>query len=574
MPVHNTDIADVFDQIADYLEIGGENPFRIRAYRNAARSVRALAVELRDMVAEEKDLTQLPDIGKELAAKIHEIIETGSAQALQKLQKRFPSALAQMLKIPNLGPKRVRALYQDLKIQTMDQLESAARSGRIQVLPGFGIKTQERILEAIETQREKKKRFKLALVKPYADAIITYLKDVPGVKKVELAGSYRRSFDTVGDLDIVVTAQTDSQVMDRFVSYDEVKKVISKGSTRGSVLLRSGLQVDVRLVEQKSFGAALQYFTGSQAHNIALRRLGQRQGLKINEYGVFRGDRFVAGDTEKAVYRAVGLSYIPPELRENRGEIDAARENRLPSLIESRDLRGDLHIHTSASDGQNSIKEMALAAKQRNFKYLAVTDHSQHLKVARGLDSAALLKQIDEIDYLNSQLKNFTILKGIEVDILEDGQLDLPNTVLEKLDLVIGAVHSNFNLSPENQTARLLRAMDHPHFSILAHPTCRLIDKRKPLNIDIQRIIRKAGERGCFLELNAHPERLDLLDTYCQMAKGEGVLVVINSDAHGINGFDNLIYGVGQARRGWLGKKDILNTRSLSELRALLKKTM
>lgn len=574
MPVHNIDIANVFDEIADFLEIEGENPFRIRAYRNAARTVRGLGAELKDMVADDADLTELPGIGKELAAKIHEILETGTAKALIKLQARIPKTVIEILRLPNLGPKRVRVLYHDLKIENLQQLSEAARKGDIRALDGFGEKTENAILEAIEAQAQKEKRFKVAEAKPYVDSLIGYLKKVPGVSKVVAAGSYRRCLETVGDLDILVTARAGSPVMDHFVEYDEVKNVLSRGATRSSVVLRCGLQVDVRRVEQVSFGAALQYFTGSKSHNIAIRRLGQQRGLKINEYGVFRFEKRVAGKTEASVYRMVDLPYIPPELRENRGEIEAARDKRLPNLIEFSDLKGDLHIHTDYTDGRNSLGEMALAAKKRGYKYFAVTEHSDRLKIAGGLDPPKLLKQMEEVDRLNEALKGITILKGIEVEILEDGRLDLADDVLAKLDLVVGTIHSHFGLSLQKQTERILRAMDHPYFTFLAHPTGRLINEREPYKVDMMQLISKARERGCFLELNANPRRLDLYDTYCQTAKSEGVLVAINSDAHQVNALDDIGFGVGQARRGWLEKGDVLNTRSLTQLRKLLKQTM
>jgi DNA polymerase (family 10) len=574
MPVHNIDIANVFDEIADFLEIEGENPFRIRAYRNAARTVRGLGAELKDMVADNADLTELPGIGKELAAKIHEILETGTAKALLKLQARIPKTVREILRLPNLGPKRVRVLYHDLKIETLQQLWQAARKGHIRALDGFGEKTENAILDAIEAQAQKEKRYKIAEAKPYVDSLIEYLQKLPGVNDVVVAGSYRRCRETVGDLDILVTARKGSPVMDRFVEYDEVKNVRSKGATRSSVVLRCGLQIDVRRVAQASFGAALQYFTGSKSHNIAIRRLGQQRGLKINEYGVFRFEKRMAGKTEASVYRMVDLPYIPPELRENRGEIEAARDKRLPNLIEFSDLKGDLHVHTDYTDGRNSLREMALAAKQRGYKYLAVTEHSDRLKIAGGLDPPKLLKQMEEIDLLNEELGGLTLLKGIEVEILEDGRLDLADNVLAKLDLVVGTIHSHFDLSQQKQTERIFRAMDHPYFTFLAHPSGRLINEREPYEVDMIQIIRKARERGCFLELNANPRRLDLYDTYCQVAKAQGVLVAINSDAHQVNAFDDIGFGVGQARRGWLEKGDVLNTRSLTQLRKLLKQTM
>jgi DNA polymerase (family 10) len=574
MPVHNTDIADIFEEIADFLEIEGENPFRIRAYRNAARTVSGLGEELKDMAAVGEDLTKLQGIGKELAAKIHEILETGTAKALIKLQQRIPKTVVEMLKLPNLGPKRVRILYQDLKIKNLKQLSRAARKGRIRALEGFGEKTEKAIFEAIEARAQKEKRYKIAAVKPTVDSLIEFLKKVSGVIDVVAAGSYRRSRETVGDLDILIAARKSSPVMKRLLEYDAIDKVLSSGATRSSVVLRSGLQVDVRLVAQSSFGAALQYFTGSKDHNIAIRRLGQQRGLKINEYGVFRFEKQIAGRTEASVYRSLDLPYIPPELRENRGEIQAAGDNRLPKLVERKDLKGDLHLHTLATDGRNSIEEMALAAKKHGLKYIAVTEHSDRLKVAGGLDPPQLMQQIDEIERLNDQLKGIRILKGLEVEILEDGTLDLPDAVLARLDLVVGTVHSYFNFSLEKQTERILRAMDHRYFSMLAHPTGRLIDEREPYQVDMARVIHKARDRGCFLELNSNPRRLDLYDIYCQAARAEGVLVSINSDAHSINDFNYLSFGVGQARRGWLEKDDVLNTRSLAQLRKLLKQTM
>lgn len=574
MPIHNADIARIFEQIADLLEIDDANPFRVRAYRNAARTLEGLGRDVKTLVEKGEDLTQLPGVGTDLAAKIAEIVETGSCAALKKLQKKLPPALTDLLNLPGLGPKRVKVLYRELDIHSLEQLYRAAREGRIREQPGFGEKTERHILEAIQAHAAHGRRFKLALAAQYAEPLAGYLKKAPGVKRVVLAGSYRRAKETVGDLDILVTAKDSAPVMARFTGYDEVEEVVSKGTTRATAILHSRLQVDLRVVEDKSFGAALHYFTGSKAHNIALRRLGQGRDLKINEYGVFKGRKRIGGETEESIFHAVGLPFIPPELREDRGEIEAAQAKRLPGLVEVRDLKGDLHVHTKATDGHNSIKEMATAARLWGLEYLAITEHSRRLTVAHGLDPKRLHKQIDEIDRLNEELEGITVLKGIEVDILEDGSLDLPNSILKRLDLVVGAVHSKFNLSRARQTERILRALDHPYFSILAHPTGRLLQQREPYDVDMLKIIRKAKRRNCYLELNAHPERLDLLDVYCQMAKEEGVLVSINSDAHGTQGFDNLRYGVGQARRGWLEKSDVLNTRSLKLLRPLLRRTM
>ncbi len=574
MPVHNADIATVFEEIADLLEIENANPFRVRAYRNAARQLQGMGVTVADMLAKGEDLTELPGIGVDLAAKIKEIVETGTCQSLERLRKKTPPSITELLKIRGLGPKRVRTLYHELDVHTLEQLTRAAHDGRIRELPGFGVKTEQTILEAVSAHVTGPKRFKLAVAVQYTEPLRKYLQVIPGVKHVVLAGSYRRCKETVGDIDILVTAGDAVKVMDRLVAYDEVKDVAAKGSTRATVILRSGLQVDVRVVDEVCFGAALQYFTGAKAHNIEIRRLAREGKLKISEYGVFDGSKRVAGDTEESVYRAVGLPWIAPELRENRGEIEAARAGKLPRLVEFSDLRGDLHVHTKATDGHDTLREMAEAGRRRGFEYLAITEHSRRLTVAHGLDPQRLRKQLHEIDRLNDELKGITLLKGIEVDILEDGHLDLPDDVLSELDLVVGAVHSKFNLSRAKQTERILRAMDRPHFSILAHPTGRLLDSREPYDVDMLRIIRRARERGCFLELNAHPERLDLLDIYCQMARDEEVLVAISSDAHGTQDFDNLVYGVGQARRGWLEKQDVLNTRPLALLKSLLKRTM
>ncbi len=610
MPVHNADIAAIFEEIAELLEIQGENPFRIRAYHNAARELLSLGVPVADMLSRGEDLTELPGIGKDLAAKIAEIVGTGHCGALDRLRKQLPAAITELLKIPGLGPKRVRTIYQELHIGNPDELARAARAGRIRELPGFGEKTETTILNALRAHATEDQRFKLAIAAQYAEPLREYLAAIPGVQHAVIAGSYRRCRETVGDIDLLVTAGDSAPVMNRFIKYDEVALVLSKGPTKASVRLKCGLQADLRVVEEASYGAALHYFTGSKAHNIAIRKLGQSKKLKINEYGVFRGEgaggaslhraprlgpigeKRISGKTEMDVYRAVGLPYIEPELREDNGEIEAARKGKLPKLVTLADLKGDLHSHTRASDGHHSLKEMAEAARGAGLGYLAITEHSQRLTVAdwsearaarqgwrggglaHGLDVKRLRQQCEEIDRLNETLKGITLLKGIEVDILEDGTLDLPDEVLGELDLVIGAVHSHFHLSRRQQTERLLRAMDHRYFSILAHPGGRLIGTRAAYDIDMLRIIRKARERKCFLELNAHPDRLDLTDSHCRLAREEKVLIAIGTDAHSIHDFANLRYGIGQARRGWLEKGDVLNTRPLKALRALLKKTM
>ena len=570
MPIHNADIAAIFTEIADLLEIEQANPFRIRAYRNAARLVGELGREVRAMIERGEDLKDLPGIGDDLAAKMHEIVDTGKCRALEKLHAELPPAITELLHVPGLGPKRVRMLWHELEVQTLEQLARAARDGRIRELPGFGAKTEANILQAVEAHLSKARRIKLATAAQYAGSLVSWLSHARGVTRVEVAGSYRRCRETVGDLDILVIADADSDVMARFVAYDEVAEVLSHGPTRASVVLKSGLQVDLRVVEAAAYGAALCYFTGSKAHNIALRRMAQEQGLKLNEYGVFRGRQRVAGDSEESVYGALGLPWIAPELREDRGEIAAARAGRLPRLVQLADLRGDLHVHTVATDGHHTLQEMALAAKAMGFSYLAITEHSRRLAMAHGLDPRRLAEQCDAIDRLNQTLESIVLLKGIEVDILEDGSLDLPDSALARLDLVVGAVHSRFDLPRAKQTERILRAMDNRYFTLLAHPTGRVIESRAPYDADMLRIIRHARQRGCYLELNAHPERLDLLDSHCLLAKEEGVLVAINSDAHSTDDFAHLRFGIGQARRGWLEAANVLNTRPLPELRRLL----
>ena len=577
MPIHNEDIAQVFDQIADLLEIQGANAFRVRAYRNGARELRGLGQEAASLLAAGTDLTDLPGIGTALAAKIAEVVHTGSCQALKKLERELPADLPELLRLPGLGPKRVHALHYDLDIHTPEQLYRAAKDGRLRDLPGFGPKTEAALRAALETHLTSEPRFKLATAARYAEPLVAWLRQTPGVDQVVVAGSYRRGRETVGDLDILVTARQPAAAIARLRDYEEVAQVVEAGDTRATVTLRAGLQVDLRAVPLDCFGAALHYFTGSKAHSIALRRLARAQGLKVNEYGVFRGHQRLAGETEASVYAALGLPYIPPELRENRGEIEAARRGLLPELVTLDDLRGDLHCHTSATDGHASLAEMVAAARQRGRDYLAITDHSKRLTLAHGLDSRRLLEQMDAIDRLNERLASeevaFRVLKGIEVDILPDGGLDLPDAVLGQLDLVVAGVHSQFHLSRADQTRRVLKAMDHPYFTILSHPTGRLIAEREPYDLDMSRVIRQARDRGCYLELNAHPERLDLSDVHCQMAREEGVLISIASDAHSLQDLDDLRHGIAQARRGWLTKDDVLNSRPLKDLLPLLRRT-
>jgi DNA polymerase (family 10) len=573
MPVQNSDVSDIFNKVADLLEIEGANAFRVRAYRNAARSVSSLPRNVSDMIRAEKDLTELPGIGKDLAGKIKEIVETGSLAQLEELEGKTPPELSRLMKVAGLGPKRVKALNQNLGVTSLKDLKEAAQKGKVRELEGFGKKTEQAILEELEQAEGKEERIKLMEAEQRAGSLVEYLKKTKGIKDITVAGSYRRRKETVGDLDILVTCKKGSNVMDRFADYEDVKKVVSKGTTRGTIVLRSGLHVDLRVLQEVSYGAALHYFTGSKAHNIAVRKLGVKKKLKINEYGVFKGKKRIAGKTEKDVYDEVNLPYIEPELRENWGEVEAAQKGRLPDSIVVDDLRGDLHAHTKETDGHASLEGMADAAKDRGYDYLAITEHSKKVTMARGVDAKRLAKQIKEIDGLNGKLKNMVLLKGIEVDILEDGSLDLPDDILKELDLTVCSIHYNRNLSRKKMTERVIRAMDNPCFNIFAHPTGRLINERGPYEIDLERIMEAAKERGCFLEINAHPDRLDLSDRHCKMAKDIGLKLAVSTDAHSVADLDFIRYGVDQARRGWLEPNDVINTRGLKDLRKLLKRT-
>lgn len=571
MPVKNNDIANIFDRIADLLEIEGENRFRIRAYRNAAMNVENLSQNVANMVEKGEDLTKLPGIGVDLADKIVHIVENREVELLKKLEEKTPHELIDMLHITGLGAKRVKKLHDALNIRSMDDLEHAAEEHKIRNAPEFGIKTEESILEGIKRIKKDYTRTKLSTADQYAMPLVEYLKQYKSIKNIEIAGSYRRRQETIGDIDILVTCDKSHEIMDKFVTYEDVQKVLSKGETRSSVILKSGIQVDIRVVPQKSYGAALLYFTGSKSHNIELRKLAKAKKWKINEYGVFEGENFIAGNTEEEIYKKLDLPYIEPELRESRGEIEAAKKGKLPKLIELKDIKGDLHVHTKVTDGRNTLEEMVAASQKKGYQYIANTEHSKHVTIARGLDEKGMTEHIKRIDKINESLKNFTVFKGVEVDILEDGSLDLPDEILKELDVVVCAVHYKFNLSKDKQTQRVLRALDNEYCNIFAHPTCRLINEREPYDIDMEKIMRKAKENDRILELNSQPSRLDLNDVYCKMAKDMGIKIVISTDSHNTAGFDNICYGIYQARRGWLEADNVVNTRDLDEFKKLLK---
>ena len=570
MPVTNAEIAGELEKLADLLEIDAANPFRVRAYRQAARVVGALPRNMTEMLAAGEDLDALPGIGADLAAKIATLARGERLPLLQSLTAKNPEGITSLLTLPGLGPKRVHALREALGIDSVEKLKAALAAGALSGVPGFGAGIIEHLKQALAQGAGATPRMKLAAADQIVAPLLAAIRGSAGVAQAELAGSARRRRETVGDLDIVAAAANPGPVMERFVGYEDVRQVLEQGSTRASVVLRSGLQVDLRVVGEESYGAALLYFTGSKAHSIALRQIAVDRGLKLNEYGLFRSTRRLAARTEAELYKELGLTFIPPELREAEGEIEAARAHRLPDLVTLADIRGDLHSHTNATDGNASLAAMAAAAKARGYAYLAITDHSRRMTMAHGLDPKRLGRQIDAIGRLNRDLENFTVLAGIEVDILENGTLDLPDDILGRLDIVVGSIHTSFDLAMEKQTERLLRAMDNKRLNIVGHPTGRLINQRAPYAIDMERVIRGAKERGCFLEVNAQPDRLDLDEHHCRFAKEIGVKLAISTDAHDQAHFALMRYGVDQARRGWIEAEDVINTRPLAGLRKML----
>ncbi len=567
----NPEIAAVFDQIADLLEFQGANPFRVRAYRNAARTIRDLPASAEEIVHDpNRSLTDIEGIGKDLAAKIATLAETGTLPMLEELLAEIPESVLAILRVPGLGPKRAAVLYHELGVENLDELREACRAQRVRKLKGFGAKTEEAILAGLEIAVQAQQRTYWAEAHQIAQSVVGHLRDCPAIEKMELAGSYRRGKDTVGDLDVLVVAGDVDQAMDRFGAYPGLRQVLLRGDTKMSIRLKTGMQVDLRVVPDESFGAALQYFTGSKDHNVVLRGKAKSLGLKVNEYGVFRGERQIAGATEEDVYAALNLPWFPPELREARREFEWAEAGNLPRLIELDDIRGDLHVHSSWTDGVATIEEMAQAAKQRGLKYIAVTDHSKRVAMAGGLDAAALRRQWKEIDKLNRRLKGFKVLKGIEVDILERGGLDLDDKVLAEADWAVASVHYGQNQPRERITRRVVEALENPYVHAIAHPTGRLLSQRSAYEIDLDAVLKAARDHGKMIELNAHPTRLDLDDVACAAAKNHGVPIVISTDAHSINGLEAMRYGVLQARRGGLTREDVANTRTWSQLKKML----
>jgi DNA polymerase (family 10) len=569
----NAEIAAVFEQVADLLEFQGANPFRVRAYRNGARAINDLPESIEDVAASaDRQLTDIAGIGKDLAEKVMTLLVTGSLPMLEELLAEIPESVLAILRVPGLGPKRAAVLHRELGIRDLDQLREACESQRVRQLKGFGAKTEAAILAGLEIAAQAEERTYWAHADEIAQAILEHLRVCRGVEKMEMAGSYRRGKDTVGDLDVLVVADEPRGVMDCFGAYPGRTQVVMRGDKKMSIRLGSGLQVDLRVVPAASFGAAMQYFTGSKAHNIVLRGKAKDRGLKVNEYGVFRGEKQIAGATEEDVYAALDLPWFPPELREARREFEWAAAGELPRLVALENVRGDLHAHSTWTDGLATIEQMATAAKQRGLKYLAITDHSKRVAMAGGLDASALRRQWAEIDEINKRLKGFRVLKGVEVDILERGGLDLDDDVLAEADWVVASVHYGQNQSRDKITRRVVEALKNPHVSAIAHPTGRLLNRRSAYEIDLDAMLRAARDHGKMMELNAHPMRLDLDDVACAAAKNCGVPIVISTDAHNVNGLDAMRFGVLQARRGGLTARDVANTRTWPQLKKLLPK--
>jgi DNA polymerase (family X) len=581
--MENVEIARVLNEYADLLDIQGENPFRVRSYRNAAQTVAGLSQPVAQLIEAGEDLRKLPGIGSSMAEHLKEILETGTLSGLEEVRRALPPTLTELMQLHHLGPKRARQLYDTLGITSVSELAAAIDTGKVETLPGFGKKSAGSLSRALEEFERRTKRFLLADADQLVQPLLRYLRQAPGIIELEVAGSYRRRQETVGDIDILATGENSQPVMQHFQSYQYIERVEMAGTTRGTVVLRSGLKVDLRIVPRRSYGAALHYFIGSKAHNVAVRKLGVERGLRINEYGVFRiptgkkaeglgkerGAR-IGGEKEEDVFRAVDLVWMPPELREDRGEIQAAQQHKLPHLITLDDIRADLQMHSQWSDGTHTIEEMARACRERGYEYCAITDHSKSTRVAGGLDAAGFRKQWEEIEEVRQRLDGIVLLKGVELDILPDGSLDLPDEVLEQFDIVLIAVHSRLDMPKARMTKRVLKALSHPAVHILAHPTGRQIQKRAPIDIDLEAVFQAAKEHDITLELDAQPQRLDLNDVHLHRARELGVKIAIDTDAHSVDHLRFMQYGIDQARRGWLEKEHIMNTLTWPQFRQWL----
>jgi len=573
--MENKDIARTLNETADLMEIAGEDSFRIRSYRNGATAIEGHAERVADVVRNPaRKVTDIAGIGKGLAAVIGEILERGSCERRDSLLLKYPPAALEFLKIQGLGPKGIAVLFEHFQVRSMDELEQLCREQKLRTLPRMGAKLEEKVLRSIEQYRRSAGRFLLSFAEQTAQEITSYLSELDGVEKITAAGSLRRGRETVGDLDLLVTGPAAGAVLDRFIAFPKVGEVLGRGENKASARVgHQGLQVDVRALPRESFGAGLQYFTGSKEHNVALRSRAVRMGFKLSEYGLFRSDdeSLVCSETEEQIYEALGLRWIPPEMRENLGEIELAAEGRLPRLVELSDIRGDLHMHTKETDGRATLEEMAEAARLQGYAYIAITDHSKALAMANGLDEARAVAFAAQVREINKKDLGIRIFSGLECDILRDGALDLSNDALAELDLVIGSVHSHMNLEPAEMTDRLLRALECPSLKIVGHPTGRLLLQREPFGFDFERVVDEAVRRGVRLEINASPERLDLGPTMLRQAKARGARFSISTDAHHPKHLLNMRYGVTMARRAWLGSEDILNTLPVEQFAAAIR---
>jgi DNA polymerase (family 10) len=561
----NKEIADLFDKMANILEFKGENPFKISAYRKASRVLGDLTNDIEE-IAQSGELKKVPGIGEGMAQKIEEYLKSGKISKYEEVRKGVSDELIVMMDIPGMGPKTLSMIYKEKGINNLSQLEKALENGSLIGLPGMGEKKAENIKRGIELLRASKGRMNLGVAFPLAKRIVETLREKTGSKKIEWAGSLRRMRENIGDIDILATGPNHKRIVHTFTHLPEVREILASGGTKASVIVEGGVQIDLRVVEEDSYGAALQYFTGSKGHNIHLRGIAKAKGIKINEYGVFKGEKKIGGKEEKNVYEALGMDWIAPELREDRGEIEAAQKKRLPKLVQEAEIKGDLHVHSKWSDGTASVEEIAKAAQKRGYQYVAICDHTKSLKIAHGLDESRLLKQMEEIDQINEKLKGFQILKGAEVDILTDGKMDLPDKVLEKLDFVVAAIHSGFKQEKEKMTKRIVRALENPFVQCLAHPSGRLLGARAPYEVDMDEVMEAAKGNGKALEINATLERLDLDDIHSRKAKEMGIRLAIGTDAHHLDQLWMISLGIGVAKRGWLETPDLLNTFSLKEI--------
>jgi len=561
----NKELADLFGRMADILEFKDENPFKISAYRKAARIIGDLTQDIEE-IAEDGKLKDVPGIGEGMAQKIVEYLKTGKVSKFEEVRKGVSDALIAIMDIPGMGPKTLSMIHKEKGISSLSQLEKAVENGSLVGLPGIGEKKVENIKRGIQLLKQSKGRMNLGIAFPVAKRIVEALREKAGSRKIEWAGSLRRMRENIGDIDILATGPNKEKIIHTFTHLPEVREVLASGETKASVVVEGSIQIDLRVVEEDSYGAALQYFTGSKGHNIHLRGIAKTKGIKINEYGVFKGEKKIGGKEEEDVYRALGMDWIEPELREDRGEIEAAQEDRLPKLVKEPEIKGDLHVHSNWSDGTSPIEEIGRAAQKRGYQYVAICDHSKSLKITHGLDESRLMKQMEEIDRINEKTRGFQMLKGTEVDILNDGRLDLSEKVLEKLDLVVAAVHSGFKQEKQKMTKRIVRALENPFVDVLAHPSGRLLGARDPYEVEIDEVMEAAKQYGKALEINAYFERLDLDDIHCRKAKEMGIPLAIGTDSHHLDQMWMISLGVAVARRGWLESKDVLNTLTLKEI--------